>query len=311
MKILIGYDGSEHSDLAIDDLRKAGLPAEAEVVVLTVGEAWELPLVVDRDPSHERGFEHPNAVVIEEHLGEVSERARAVAVPAVRRIREMFPAWHVTAEAVCGRHHVELIKKADEIMPDLLVVGSQGRSAIARVLLGSASHKVLHEAHCPVRISRKNGYGENANDRVLIAVDGSEHSAHVIKTVAGRSWAPGTEIRLIAINDPFARPRTVHIIWNLAQDKPEDNKETREWLGKVIDAPTAVLAAADLHASHNVRWGDAASMILSEAAEWKPDTIFLGARGLGRVKRFLLGSVSSTVAAKALCSVEIIRQPGQ
>ena len=49
-------------------------------------------------------------------------------------------------------------------------------------------------------------------------------------------------------------------------------------------------------------------MILNEADEWKADSIFLGARGLGRFKRFLLGSVSSTVAAKAVCSVEIIRE---
>ncbi len=311
MKILIGYDGSEHSDFAIDDLQRAGLPVEAEAVVLTVGEAWELPLVVDRDVSEAARFKHPNAAVIERHLSEVSKRARAVSEPAVERVKELFPAWQVSSEAVCGRHHVELIKKADEMMPDLLVVGSQGRSAIARVLLGSVSHKVLHEAQCSVRIARKNGYGENANNRVLIAVDGSENSEYVIKTVAERSWAPDTEIRLIAVNDPFARPRTVYISWNLAQNKPEDNEETHEWLGKVIDAPTAALAAAGHQASHNIRWGDAASMILEEAAEWKPDTIFLGARGLGRVKRFLLGSVSSTVAAKAACSVEITRQAGQ
>ena len=49
-------------------------------------------------------------------------------------------------------------------------------------------------------------------------------------------------------------------------------------------------------------------MILHEAGEWNADTIFVGARGIGRLKRFLLGSVSSAVAAHADCSVEVVRK---
>ncbi len=42
VKILIGYDGSECADAAIDDLRRAGLPGEATAIVLTVIESWTL-----------------------------------------------------------------------------------------------------------------------------------------------------------------------------------------------------------------------------------------------------------------------------
>ena len=35
-RILIGYDGSESADAALADLRKAGLPREAEALILTV-----------------------------------------------------------------------------------------------------------------------------------------------------------------------------------------------------------------------------------------------------------------------------------
>ena len=38
MKILIAYDGSVCSDNAIVDLRRAGLPAMAEAIVLSVAE---------------------------------------------------------------------------------------------------------------------------------------------------------------------------------------------------------------------------------------------------------------------------------
>ena len=38
MKILIAYDGSPCADAALDDLRRAGLPCEAEAVVLSVAD---------------------------------------------------------------------------------------------------------------------------------------------------------------------------------------------------------------------------------------------------------------------------------
>ena len=38
MKILIGYDGSEHSDAAIDDLKLAGLPRDSEILIASVAD---------------------------------------------------------------------------------------------------------------------------------------------------------------------------------------------------------------------------------------------------------------------------------
>jgi len=50
-------------------------------------------------------------------------------------------------------------------------------------------------------------------------------------------------------------------------------------------------------------------MIL-EIAEWGADSNFVGANRFGgRVERFLLGSVSAAIAARAHCSVEVVRRP--
>ena len=43
MKILVAYDGSECADAALDDLRRAGLPSDAQVKVLSVVENWLPP----------------------------------------------------------------------------------------------------------------------------------------------------------------------------------------------------------------------------------------------------------------------------
>ena len=38
MKIVIGHDGSEYSDAALDDLIHAGLPRDAEALIISVAE---------------------------------------------------------------------------------------------------------------------------------------------------------------------------------------------------------------------------------------------------------------------------------
>ncbi len=68
------------------------------------------------------------------------------------------------------------------------------------------------------------------------------------------------------------------------------------------------LRAAGLTALPIVEEGDPRDVLVRQAEDWKADTIFVGARGLGRVERFLLGSVSSAAVAHAPCSVEIIRR---
>ena len=50
MKVLIAYDGSESAHTAIDGLRRAGLPTEADALVVSVAEVW-LPA-----PDHEAGL---------------------------------------------------------------------------------------------------------------------------------------------------------------------------------------------------------------------------------------------------------------
>lgn len=47
--------------------------------------------------------------------------------------------------------------------------------------------------------------------------------------------------------------------------------------------------------------------ILKEAERWDADCIFLGSHGLSGLDRFLMGSVSESVAVHANCSIEIVR----
>jgi nucleotide-binding universal stress UspA family protein len=58
----------------------------------------------------------------------------------------------VSVEVGVGPAAFEIVRRAAERGADLLVVGSHGRSAIRRFLLGSVAERVLREAGCPVMI---------------------------------------------------------------------------------------------------------------------------------------------------------------
>ncbi len=80
---------------------------------------------------------------------------------------EMLEAWRVDAEQRAGRavrSHLlrgnptdEIVRFAREERCDLLVVGTHGRSGVARVVLGSVAERVGRQSPCPVLVVRDQG----------------------------------------------------------------------------------------------------------------------------------------------------------
>src|SRR5690606_3951569 len=82
------------------------------------------------------------------HAQRALAEAQQAAEQGARRVRELFSAWQVRAEAAADSPYWGLIKRADELAIDLLVVGSQGRSALGRLMLGSVSQNAVLYASC-------------------------------------------------------------------------------------------------------------------------------------------------------------------
>lgn len=285
MRILIGYDGSESADAALDELRRAGLPVEAEALIISVAEHWMFPLPIQE--TSQAGFIDS----FEDFLKE----SRASARHAANRVQSYFPSWELRAEASAGSPATLLLEKADEWHPDLIVVGSHGRSSLGRFALGSISQKVATEAQSSVRIGRGHVIESIRPIRVLIGVDGSPEAEAAVRQVAARAWPRETKARLITLTGGF-----YDVIGAEARDAVDRAHE-------MLKKPLMELSEAGLDVSFTVDIGDPRHEIVQEAHRWGADSIFVGARGLSRMKRFLLGSVSAAVAARAHCSVEIVR----
>ncbi|HEX8852672.1 MAG TPA: universal stress protein, partial [Pyrinomonadaceae bacterium] len=147
LKILIAYDGSECSDAALEDLRRAGLPAAADASVFTV--AYVFPPPPEGEVRDDELVSPVGAAMVrpaQAHAEEAVRKARAVAEQGARRIREYFPGWTVRAEAEGDSPAWAVIKMAGSLQADLVVVGSHGHSSAGgRLILGSVSQRVLYD----------------------------------------------------------------------------------------------------------------------------------------------------------------------
>jgi nucleotide-binding universal stress UspA family protein len=87
----------------------------------------------------------------------------------------------------------------------------------------------------------------------------------------------------------------------------EVDEHERVWLRHAAEESATRLRRAGLIVAETVVEGDPRKLIVAEADRWDTDSIFVGARGMGRIERFLLGSVSTYVVKHAPCSVEVVR----
>ncbi|HEX7333646.1 MAG TPA: universal stress protein [Pyrinomonadaceae bacterium] len=311
MKILIGYDGSECADAALDDLIQAGLPAAGEAHILSVAEVWLPPPPPSAYEIIEEARHANSPAELQRDFAKSCAAAKEALVLAERardRVQTRLPNWKVSADSSCGSAAWELVAKADQWKPDLIVVGSHGRTALGRFVLGSVSQRVLTEALCSVRIARGRVEKPNSPVRIIVGTDGSPASDEALRAVAARNWPARSEVRVVLVDDPLAPEFLGKLIPPLQTMLEEDRKEERAWVEEISKQALDILRSAALKVTCAVREGDPKRELPRIAEEWGADCVFVGSAGFSnRFERFVLGSVSAAVAARAHCSVEVVR----
>ncbi|MCC6454835.1 MAG: universal stress protein [Caldilineaceae bacterium] len=308
MKVLIGYDGAASADRAIEDLARAGIPDGSEAIVLTAADLWLLP--ADEATTQPSG--RVPSVVQESRAAAASmlEEADTIAKKGAERVKALFPTWQVTAQTSTDSPAWALVLGADAWEADLIVVGLNRGSSIRGLFMGSVSQLVVSEARCAVRVARGQGAEPARPLRLAVGIDGSSQSDAALRTVAERVWPPNSDVRLIAAVDPRMQSVGSQESADANTANPHDNYAVATVTQIVEDAAATLRRLAPaLTVSTFVEVGSPKQIVLQEAERWGADSIFVGARGLNRRARFLLGSVSSAIAARAHCSVEIIRLP--
>jgi nucleotide-binding universal stress UspA family protein len=172
----------------------------------------------------------------------------------------------------------EIIRLADELDADAIVLGSKGTSTIQRLLLGSTAEDVVRNATCPVLVVRDEPL--ERIQRVLLPVDMDDGSRATVRYALER-LGEGVEIEAVHV---IGFPR--HIDPELEGVLPDD-AESAIRLREFLD---------DLGAERipsRVVLGEPAAAILDAAAE--VDLVLIATRGLKGIARALLGSVAGKV----------------
>ena len=138
-------------------------------------------------------------------------------------------------------------------------------------------------------------------EKVLLAVDGSEHALHAARTAADLArLVKAEEFRIVVAYDFIPRYLGEPNLQRAIDARIEEAKAILE---------NAVKEAGELPCEIHTELieGSPAQAIIDVAATRKSDLIVMGSRGLGTLAGLLLGSTTQKVVAHAACPVLIVR----
>jgi nucleotide-binding universal stress UspA family protein len=125
--------------------------------------------------------------------------------------------------------------------------------------------------------------------KVLVPVDGSEHSLNVAKYLIRQAGEFTTPLEIHLLNAQHPLPGTIR---GVAEQARQFHHE--EGL-KALESTRKLLDEAKLPYAYHVVVGEAASAIAQAVSEHQCDHVVMGTRGMGGVRNMLLGSVATKV----------------
>jgi len=293
MRIVFATDGSACSREALRGLKSMVCPVGTEIKVATAVDLW-----------------HPFTALPDVQLREY-RKANELVQEAVTELTAAHPDAEVTADILDGFAVDAILKLCRNWLADLLVVGSHGRSGIKRFFLGSVSRGLLLHAPCAVRIVRATPQptSDSTRNNVLIALEESEHSKHLLDHVLSFPWAENTRFTCIHVVPNlgpglFLDDDTL-AVENIVDSFNEVVRKHQEWINSVADIINAKYEQKV--ANGQVLLGDPKERILEYAAEWPADLIMLGSHGKQNFEKLVLGSVSEGVAMHTQCTTEVTK----
>jgi len=138
-------------------------------------------------------------------------------------------------------------------------------------------------------------------ERILLAVDGSEHGYKAAHTAADLARTMNSEsLRIVVAYDPIPPYLGDPDLQNAIDARLNRAKDVLQQAVDIVgDVPT------EIHTE--LIEGDPAEVIIEVARTRDSDVIVMGSRGLGRLAGLLLGSTSQKVVSLAPCPVFIVR----
>jgi nucleotide-binding universal stress UspA family protein len=278
MKVLLAVDGSKYGRWATEWTARLPFKTAPEVLAIDVVDVGALraPFVVQ-----------PPVIGNEPFLQEEAEKMEAQAKRVVGRTRALLGSLHLKGEARVTHGPVAptVLKHAGH-RESLIVLGSRGLGGVGRFMLGSVSTQVTLHAPCSVLVVKQ---PPRPIRSLVLAVDGSKASEKAVQFVL-RQWRPGK---------PPVEVKIVHVMPFLRYPELKDAAKA------LIARDAGRMAQAGYRVIEAPKLGNPAEELIK--ASRQADLLITGAKGLGAVARFFLGSVSTKLVHHSHCSVLVVR----
>jgi nucleotide-binding universal stress UspA family protein len=243
--------------------------------------------------------------------GEQSAREQALEVVrtnAERSLAELaaeLPEGDTMRRIVTGKPSEELVRVAQDVGADIIVVGEHGRRAGAARMLGSTAEQVLRSSVVPVLLAR--GLPDGPPRRIVVPIDDSDMTSAVLDWARVVCTHFGAPALLLYVVDPdlVSAVGIAASAAELRRARSQLRRSSMKWLGE--RAMTLEQAGVDVRLE--VAFADPATRILARAKPANADLVVLGRRGAGRVQRAIVGGVADRVLRLGKTLVLVVPEP--
>lgn len=284
--IVVGYDGSEHSSIAVD---WAAAEAVSRGVMLTLAAATSVPL---------EGMRFGGSVLTPDAIDDLLQRLQEATQARADEARTSHPGLDIAVKVALGSPASVLVEASANA--DMVVVGSRGMGGFRGLLVGSVGVQVASNAACPAVVVRK--APSPTASTVVVGVDGSALSLAALDFAFDMADRRGW--RVLAVHaweipayDVLAAP---------SGPPPIDVEELVASEERAFAESLAGLRERhpDVVVEQLVVKGQSVRAILDACDD--PALIVMGTRGRGEFLGAVLGSVSQGVLHRAKVPVAVI-----
>ncbi len=241
---------------------------------------------------------------------------RAAAGELRERLGRILPdTAPASSDVRSGTAHQEIRSHAAEVTADLVVLGPNRDPDVRARFLGTTAERVLRGAAVPCLVVR--APLPLPPERIGVPTDLSEAGREALSL--GLRWAAGLAGAAGAggaggSNAPRPDVRVMHAGWTVYRD---DEEATRRLLvepmeGQIADALESTGTGDRVSARSEIVWDNrSADAIVAWSERERLHLLVMGSEGRGGVKRALLGSVVTSVARRAPCSILVAPSPDE
>jgi nucleotide-binding universal stress UspA family protein len=284
--IIVGVDGSSASDAAVSwaahDAVMRGLPLTLMHVQDPAARAWSQTKVLDEVAGWQKAEGRGVLANASKIAHDITKDASQITINGELQFSAPGPT---------------LVDRSEDA--DLIVVGTDGRGALARGLLGSVSSGLVRHARCPVAVIHDGGpqVPQPTDAPVLVGVDGSsasdlateiafdEAARRGVGLVALHAWISSELIELPGVDWPAVKSEEERLM----------SEALAGWRERYPDVTVTKLLVCDQPARALVERSQSAQLVV------------VGSHGRNALTRTFLGSVSNAVVQSVRVPVIVAR----